>query len=143
MKKTALVIGGGLAGLTAASFLAKAGSEVTLIEKSQTFGGRAITTTKNGVHFNLGPHALYRSGQAFKILNELGIEISGGIPKVGGTLAIDGGRKHKLPGEALSLRKFAVQSCGDCCKRFFGSARMPTILNAKAQDWRWLNFKWR
>lgn len=103
MKNTALVVGGGLAGLTAANFLAKAGSEVTLIEKSQTFGGRAITTTKNGVHFNLGPHALYRSGQAFKILRELGIEISGGIPKVGGTLAIDGGRKHKLPGEALSL----------------------------------------
>ncbi len=103
MKKTALVVGGGLAGLTAASFLAQTGCEVLLFEKSQIIGGRAITTIKNGVHFNLGPHALYRSGQAFKILRELGVEISGGIPKVGGTLAIDGGRKHKLPGEALSL----------------------------------------
>ncbi len=103
MKKTALIVGGGLAGLTAANFLAQTGCEVTLFEKSQIFGGRAITTTKNDVHFNLGPHALYRSGQAYKILRELEIGISGGIPNVSGTLAIDGGRKHKLPGEPLSL----------------------------------------
>lgn len=103
MSKNVIVVGSGLAGLTAANFLAKAGCEVTLFEKSHLIGGRATTTEKRGIRFNLGPHAIYRSGQAFKILRELGVEISGGIPKVGGTLAIAGGRRHKLPGETLSL----------------------------------------
>lgn len=103
MSKTVIVVGGGLAGLTAANFAAKARCEVTLFEKSQAVGGRAATSEKSGVRFNLGPHALYRSGQAFKILRELGIEFTGGVPKVDGTLAIDGGRKHSLPGGTLSL----------------------------------------
>lgn len=103
MSKNAIVIGSGLAGLTVANFLAKAGNKVTVFEKSQMIGGRAITTTKNAIHFNLGPHALYRSGQAYKIARELGIEISGNVPKVGGTLAIQGGRRHRLPGGGMSL----------------------------------------
>ncbi len=39
--KTAIVIGSGFAGLSAASFLAKEGWQVTVIEKNQTAGGRA------------------------------------------------------------------------------------------------------
>lgn len=103
MNEKVIIIGGGLTGLTAANFLANAGHTVTLFEKSHALGGRAATTSKNGIHFNLGPHALYRSGQAYKILQELGVEISGALPKVDGSLAIDGGRKHTLPGGALTL----------------------------------------
>ncbi len=103
MSKNVIVVGGGLAGLTAANFAAKAGAEVTLFEKSHLIGGRATTTEKHGIQFNLGPHALYRSGQAYKILRELGVEITGGIPKVGGTVAVNEGRKHTLPGTPLSL----------------------------------------
>ena len=103
MSKDTIVIGGGLAGLTAANLLARAGNKVTVFEKSQMIGGRAITTTKNGILFNLGPHALYRSGKAYKITRELGLEISGHVPKVGGTLAIKEGHRHKLPGGAMSL----------------------------------------
>ncbi|MEK7829475.1 MAG: NAD(P)/FAD-dependent oxidoreductase [Acidobacteriota bacterium] len=103
MSKTVIVIGGGLAGLTAANFAANSGCQVTLFEKSQAIGGRAMTSEKSGVRFNLGPHALYRGGQAFKILRELGVEFTGGVPKVDGTLAINGGRKHSLPGGTLSL----------------------------------------
>lgn len=103
MSKKVIVIGGGLAGLTAANFAANSGCQVMLFEKSQAVGGRAATSEKSGVLFNLGPHALYRGGQAFKILRELGVEFTGGVPKVDGTLAIDGGRKHSLPGGTLSL----------------------------------------
>lgn len=103
MSKNVIVIGGGLAGLIAANFAANSGCQVTLFEKSRALGGRAATSEKNGIHFNLGPHALYRSGQAYKILRELGVEFTGGIPKVDGTLAVDGGRRHKLPGGMLSL----------------------------------------
>src|SRR5215510_9199481 len=63
IRSNVAVIGGGLAGLTAANFLARAGFQVTLFEKSGAIGGRARTDVEQGFHFNLGPHALYCSGE--------------------------------------------------------------------------------
>lgn len=103
MSKNVIVVGGGLAGLVAANFAVKAGANVTLFEKSRSIGGRAATTEKHGIQFNLGPHALYRSGQAYRILHELGVEFTGGIPKVGGTVGVRNGRKHLLPSGAMTL----------------------------------------
>ena len=40
------IIGGGLAGLSAATYLARAGMEVTLFEKSNRLGGRAATQSR-------------------------------------------------------------------------------------------------
>ncbi|HEX5502261.1 MAG TPA: FAD-dependent oxidoreductase, partial [Thermomicrobiales bacterium] len=57
------VVGGGLAGLTAALYLARGGRAVTLFEKAHDLGGRAITEESEGYYFNLGPRALYRRGE--------------------------------------------------------------------------------
>ncbi|MGD6753548.1 NAD(P)-binding protein [Streptomyces sp. BH105] len=55
------VIGGGLAGLTAAITAAEAGARVTLHEAHHTLGGRARTA--EGPHLtHEGPHALYNGG---------------------------------------------------------------------------------
>lgn len=78
-----IIIGGGLAGLTASTYLAREGKKVLVLEKSDLIGGRAITTNKNGILMNLGAHALYRGGEAMTILNELGISLDGGIPSTG------------------------------------------------------------
>ena len=40
LKKEVVVIGGGFAGLSAACFLAKAGMQVTMLEKNEAIGGR-------------------------------------------------------------------------------------------------------
>ncbi|MFN0109381.1 MAG: phytoene desaturase family protein [Blastocatellia bacterium] len=103
MNKTVIVVGGGLAGLTAANFAADAGCNVTLFEKSHIIGGRAMTSDKNGVKFNLGPHALYRGGQAIRILRELGVPFHGDLAPVSQLLAIKNGNKQKLPADGLSL----------------------------------------
>ncbi|WP_165423046.1 phytoene desaturase family protein [Ktedonosporobacter rubrisoli] len=79
-KFDAIVIGGGLAGLTAAAYLARAGREVALLEKSSLLGGRAITRNVQGFSFNLGAHALYLGGPAEQILHELGVAYSGKTP---------------------------------------------------------------
>ena len=71
------IIGGGLAGLTAANFLARVGKKVVVLEKSKRLGGRAMTNDKNGVLMNLGAHGLYLEGKAMKILTELGITLPG------------------------------------------------------------------
>jgi phytoene desaturase len=53
--KKAIVIGSGFAGLSAASFLAKAGWAVTLLEKHLQPGGRAQKFEAAGFTFDMGP----------------------------------------------------------------------------------------
>lgn len=50
-----IVIGSGFAGLSAASFMAKEGWEVTVIEKHTTPGGRARQLQASGFSFDMGP----------------------------------------------------------------------------------------
>ena len=54
-QRTALVIGSGFAGLSAASFLAKAGWKVTVLEKNEGPGGRARQLKADGFVFDMGP----------------------------------------------------------------------------------------
>lgn len=49
------VIGSGFSGLSAACFLAKAGYDVTVIEKNSTPGGRARKFESDGFMFDMGP----------------------------------------------------------------------------------------
>lgn len=66
------IIGGGLAGLTAAITAAESGAHVTLREGHRTLGGRARTT--DGPHrANEGPHALYRRGPHWTWLARRGL----------------------------------------------------------------------
>jgi phytoene desaturase len=53
--KKVIIIGSGFAGLSAASFMAKAGWKVTVIEKQSMPGGRARQFVANGFTFDMGP----------------------------------------------------------------------------------------
>lgn len=53
--KKAVVIGGGFAGLSAASYLAKAGFKVQVLEKNNQLGGRARQFEAKGFTFDMGP----------------------------------------------------------------------------------------
>ena len=54
-KKKIVVIGSGFAGLSAAGLLAKAGHDVTILEKNDQVGGRARTWESEGFMFDMGP----------------------------------------------------------------------------------------
>jgi phytoene dehydrogenase-like protein len=71
---TAIVIGGGPAGLVAASHLADAGVATTLLEAKAGLGGRAASHRQDGFVLNEGPHALYVGGPAMRELTALGID---------------------------------------------------------------------
>ncbi len=53
--KKVVVIGSGFAGLSAACFMAKAGWEVSVLEKNSTPGGRARILEEKGFTFDMGP----------------------------------------------------------------------------------------
>jgi phytoene desaturase len=55
MGKKVIVIGSGFAGLSAASFMAKAGWQVTVVEKHNQPGGRARQLKAEGFTFDMGP----------------------------------------------------------------------------------------
>jgi phytoene dehydrogenase-like protein len=61
-----VVIGGGIAGLTAANFIAQSGKSVLLLEKSNKYGGRAITEEKKGALLNLGRMLCIQKGIVWK-----------------------------------------------------------------------------
>ncbi|MFF0085653.1 FAD-dependent oxidoreductase [Streptomyces canus] len=63
------VIGGGLAGLTAAISAAEAGAKVTVYEAHHTLGGRA-RTAEGPYRTNDGPHALYKGGPHWSWLQQ-------------------------------------------------------------------------
>jgi hypothetical protein len=63
------VVGGGLAGLTAAIACAEGGAKVRLLEAHEALGGRS-RSAEGPYKANLGPHALYSDGSLWKWLAE-------------------------------------------------------------------------
>lgn len=98
----AVVVGGGLAGLAAAAYLARAGRAVTVFERSAELGGRAATQERGGFHFNLGAHALYRKSAGSEVLRDLGVKYSGRSPAAGG-LALTRESTHRLVVDPVSM----------------------------------------
>ena len=97
-----VIVGGGLAGLSAATWLARAGRAGTLFERAEQLGGRAVTQERDGHLFNLGPHAIYRAGVGMQLLRDLGVQFTGRSPAAAAAVVV-GGRLDHLPSTPLGL----------------------------------------
>jgi phytoene dehydrogenase-like protein len=77
MSSSVVVVGGGLAGLSAAARLSYHGYQVTPIEKAPKLGGRAISIPMKGFTFNFGAHAIYARDKSIlrKLEKEIKLEI--------------------------------------------------------------------
>ena len=69
---TITIVGGGIAGLTAAVSCAEQGADVRLLEAHQELGGRARSTS-GPYRVNLGPHALLSGSPFWHWLGERGL----------------------------------------------------------------------
>lgn len=71
----AIVVGGGIAGLTATAYLARAGKKVLLLEKNKELGGLVNSFSHNGFRFDAGVRALEDAGIILPMLKDLGIRL--------------------------------------------------------------------
>ncbi len=108
-----IIVGGGLAGLTAANALAQPGRKVTVLEQSAHLGGRAITQQEGGFELNLGPHALYCGGPATRTFHEWKIPFCGHAPANSSGHFVYQGKKYPLIQNTASLLKSPLFGFGE------------------------------
>ena len=72
-KKRIVIVGAGMAGLTAAAYLARENYNVLLLEKNKRIGGLVSTFESDGFFFDAGPRAFVNSGIVQPMLKDLDI----------------------------------------------------------------------
>lgn len=112
-QKRIIVVGAGIAGLTAAAYLAKAGHAVMLFEQSEEIGGALATIRKDGYQWDLGPRMLEAFGPnelGGHILKELEVQEQIALEPADRSLVFPDFdvRKPSSPDEADWLRKRLV-----------------------------------
>jgi phytoene dehydrogenase-like protein len=75
MNYDVIVVGGGIAGLTAAAYLSKAGHATLLCEKGSACGGLVNSFERDGFVYDGGIRAMENSGVLFPMLRHLGLEV--------------------------------------------------------------------
>jgi len=101
--RSALVVGGGLAGITAALDCARHGAAVTLLESRGRLGGAAYSFTREGIHVDNGQHVFLRCCTAYRgLLEELDATDSVTLqPRLEIAILAPGGRRARLRRSAL------------------------------------------
>ncbi len=95
-----VIVGGGIAGLSAAYDLAKAGAPYTLIEKLPRLGGVIQTTARDGCIIEGGPDSfISQKPEALALIKELGLEqeVIGSNDATRVTYILRRGRLVRLP----------------------------------------------
>lgn len=70
-----LIVGGGIAGLTAGAYLSRSGHDVLIVEKEKALGGLVNSFRRGSFLFDGGLRSIENSGIIFPMLKDLGIEI--------------------------------------------------------------------
>lgn len=104
-----IVIGGGPAGLVAATRLAEGGVETTVLEAASHPGGRAASERREGFFLNQGPHALYAGGAAMGELRSMGIELAWWNPTSPNSVFVRDGKPKRSPGGVLGMAPLLKQ----------------------------------
>jgi phytoene desaturase len=107
--KSALVIGAGIGGITAATHLARGGFHVTVLEKNAQPGGRCDRFSRQGHHFDTGPTLLLFTSMYEAEFRSLGTSLRErlDLQRVDPTyhLVFDDGRQLALTSDMKSMQE--------------------------------------
>lgn len=134
-----IVVGAGLAGLSAAALVGRRGCSVQVLEAAGAPGGLARSRRRGGFIFNRGAHALYRGGAAQSVLQELGLPLEGRAPSLDGVVW-RGGTSHRLPGTPWSVLTSSLLSWRGRAALASVFARLPRLtpgdfVDVSAEQW--------
>lgn len=73
-KRNVIIVGAGMAGLSAAAYLTRENIDILLLDKNDRCGGLVNTFEQSGFYFDAGPRAFVNSGIVKPMLRDLGIE---------------------------------------------------------------------
>ncbi len=107
-----MVVGGGLAGITAALDCAQAGASVTLVEVRPRLGGAAYSFEREGLQMDNGQHVFLRCCVAYRGLLE----------RLGSAHLVAVQPRLEIPCSAPAARRFAWRVAG-CRRRCTSPAR--------------------
>lgn len=122
-----VVIGSGFSGLASACYLAKAGHEVTVLEKNTSAGGRARAFEVNGFVFDMGPSWYWMPDIFEKFFNDFGKQTSDyyDLKKLDPGFKVFFGNKDTL---SVPADRYALYSLFESIEK--GSAeKLKTFLN--------------
>lgn len=138
-----LVVGGGVAGLTAAWSLRQSGLDVKVLEEQGTAGGNVQTVARAGHRMESGPHSFMGAAEhVWRLLDELELtDVAVAASALSNNRYIlRGGRLHPLPTGAWAFLGTGLLSCG----AKFSLMCEPLKRNgAKPEDTAWDFFKRR
>jgi squalene-associated FAD-dependent desaturase len=107
----AAVIGGGLAGITAATALAQAGHQVTLLEAKPRLGGATMSFTRDGLVIDTGQHVFLRCCTAYRgLLDRLGMAAHAPLQPRFDVTVVSPERKAKLTRRRLPAPLHLMQA---------------------------------
>ena len=147
-----LIVGAGMAGLTAGAYLLRSGRQVLILEKTSACGGLVGSFRNDGFLFDTGPRAIGNAGILVPMLEELDID----LPLIKGEVStgIQGHIVHYNSNAdicefVVSLRQLFPQASNEINKieRYIRTyTRMAETLNKVAnpffknipRDWRYL-----
>ena len=122
-----VVVGAGLAGLTAGATAARAGASVIVLDGRRLGGRAAVDQMGDGILFNRGAHALYNDGVGMRTLRDLGIDPTGGVPPLAGSWAYrSNGDFQRLPVGPTSLLRTRALSAASKVRAGALLARLGT-----------------
>lgn len=110
-----VVVGGGIAGLTAAWELSQAGLDVKVIEESPKAGGNISTVGAENYRMESGPHSFMGSAEnVWRLLEGMGIDgdVQAAAAVSNNRYILRDGKLHALPTGAWAFVSTGLLSCG-------------------------------